>query len=545
MPAVVQIYNFLFKYETYKRGLIIHLLLFLVYTFVQISVYYLIGSRISDEPTRVYYQLNWGKVMVLCLVFHLVLLISIRWKQTKMLTKEYFTEEGSPYNLAIFRIIFFFNLGGHFLFYCTTNLISWSHLPASNKVGLPFIAWLIDLLPVNPSLYYTISVIAGVLCLFVCIGIFTRASILLLIPFAFYVIGVPMFYGKISHHHILLWVPIIFCFSPVSDVLSLDALIRRKKYSEKRASHFKYALPFKMLWLQLAIIYCFAGIIKLWDCGLDWALSDSMINQMQWEWVEQYDKVPAFRLDLYPVLAKFGGLSVIYFEILYFLLILKPSGRIWAFLGAFSLHKVAGYFMYIDFGNLRMVGLSYINWHKFLSYFKTRIKASQITKKETGEISLWKSIIAGKSGPAFAVGLLLVFINFAFSALKIHSFPFSSYPTYSGIVKNEIKIVRMEAYTEEGNEINIKYLGEKAGFRWETFRPFEQKIAYLFESGDTLQVQTKMEEYWMMWNNNVKGLEDVTRVKMILETSSIVPEERSKILKSEYLGTIYPDISKR
>jgi hypothetical protein len=540
MRSIRQFYGFLFEFDSYKRGLTIHLSALFLYSCIFLGIYFVITRTILPDNYKFYYQLILSKLLVVSILGHAALLIVLRWNAFAGLIKAYFTEPGAPYNLAIFRILFFIVLSGQFVFLNATVQVSWTYLPASSRVSLPFMGWLIHHLPINTVLYTTLSYLGGILSLMICLGLFTRYALLMLLPVAFYVLGIPMFFGKMSHDHIWLWVPMILCFSPVSDVLSLDAYFRKNKQNTPAHPHTKYMLPFKILWIQLAIMYTVAGFVKLWDCGLDWALSDSMVNQMQWEWVEHYDLVPWLRIDHYPLIARLGGLSVIYFEILYVLLILKPSGRIWALLGGFSLHKLAGYFMYIDFSSLRLCGLSYINWHKLLTFLGVQFKEPADIPSETDVNTAWHDLKSGITRYTFWLGTGLVAINFLCSAFKIHSFPFSSYPTYSAIVKNTIKIIRMDAYDPQGVLINVKEMGEKANFRWESFRPYEAKIEAVFAQQDSTALHEKMEEYWMMWRNNVKGLDAATRVDMYLESSSIVPEERHKVTRTEYIGTIYP-----
>lgn len=544
MALFSQLIRFFFGFRTYKRGLAIHLLFLLFYSLCFIGVYYFLGCKIHEESTRAYYQRVLSKYLVACMVLHLLLLIAARRKQFALLAKEYFTEKGSAMNLAVFRIMFFFMLAGHFSYVPTTAEISWTYLPHSSRVDLPYMGWLVQNIPIGPLIFQVCAYTSGLLCLLICVGLFTRYALWALIPLAFYVLGVPMFFGKVSHYHILFWLPVFLCFSPVADVWSLDALMRKKRNIVISTSpHIKYILPFKILWLQLAIIYVFAGIIKLWDGGLDWALSESMVNQMEWEWVENYDKVPGFRLDLYPVLAKIGGLCIIYFELLYFLFIIKPSGRIWAFLGAFSLHKLAGYFMYIDFINLRLVQLSYVNWNNMYNRVVLKIKEHRPDDELASTQSTWTTLKAEKVMPTFIVGMIFISLNFVFSALKINSFPFSSYPTYSGIVPNKVQLLRMDAFDSNGVKVDVKAVGSRSGFRWENIRPFEQRIAEIYERKDSVLLKTKLNEYWLLWVYSVPQLKAVTKVDMYLETTSIVPERRKEILKSEYLGTV-PDSAK-
>lgn len=525
--------HFLFDFSSYKQGVLLHLVVLFLYTSVSIALHFLIAYKIAAPAPRTYYQLWLSKMLVVLMLLHLLACIMFRKKQSLQLLHDYFTEKGSAYNLAIFRIVFFYYLGGHLIYQVFKNGITYTYLPQSSRSPIPYMGWVVEHLPVNPGIFTVVSIIGGVLSFMVCIGLFSRQASLLLLPFALYALGVPMFFGKINHYHIFLWVPVICCFSPMADVWSFDALLKKKTSAEPSV---KYMLPFKIIWIQLVIIYVFAGVVKLWDCGLNWALGDNMVNQMRWEWVEHYDGIPAFRLDNYPALAKAGGLLVIFFELLYFFLVLKPSARIWAFIGGSMLHLLSGYFMYIDFSNLRMVAISYIDWEKVAAFLKSRQR-----RVKPVEFGKFDNLVNSKSlRLTFITGMCLVGLNFLCSLFRIHSYPFSSYPTYSGLVTDRISTIRMDAFDANNNAVNVKQLGKTAAYRWETVRPFEMRIAEAYEKGDTVAVKSKLMAYWEMWKNNIKELQKVKRVDMYLETTSVVPEERHKILSVVFLGTLNP-----
>lgn len=527
-----RLYNFLFGFRSYRRGVTIHLLIFFFYSACSVAAYFALESTVLQKDLFFYYQLRLSRWLLGCMLLHLLLVIVLRRQQSKEMARSYFSEKGPAFNLAVFRIVFFFTLAGHFAVYTFQKEISWTYLPAGSRVPLPYIGWLVNSLPITTGLYTACCILAATFSFLVCIGLFTRYAQLLLLPFAFYVLGVPLFFGKLNHHHILLWVPLLLCLSPVADAWSVDALIR-KRSAEPSA---RYLLPFKFLWLQLAVIYFFAGVVKLWDCGLAWALSDNMVNQMRWEWVEHYDHVPAFRLDLHPALAKAAGLCVIWFELLYVLMILKPGGRIWAFATAWAFHLGTGYFMYIDFSTLRMLALSYINWDAIAARFRKRPAAPEAELSEEDKAP-WR---VPATRPAFYTCSALVGINFLCSALSIHSYPFSSYPTYSAMVADSIATIRMDAFDSEGNSVPVKAIARKDRFRWETFRPYELRIAHAYSTHDSAALHFKLNEYWQLWKNNVKGLDHVRSVHMYLETTPLVPEERSRILHTDSLGVVYP-----
>lgn len=520
----------LFSFESFAVGLRIHLCLFCSYLLLFVFGYVQFYSDSNQTPTVS--SVNYSRIFLVVALIHFLVILIIRKKQCLHFLYQFWNEKGSAKNLALFRIFFFFTLAGHFAFYTFQKEISWTYMPHSSRVELPFIAWLIHNLPINPNLYSVLSILAAIFSFMVCIGLFTRQAILLLIPCAFYVLGVPMFFGKINHHHILLWIPLYFCFAPIADAWSLDAFIQKTQVSPSAA----YSRPLKFIWIQLAIIYFFAGWVKLWDCGFDWALSDNMINQIRWEWVEHYDKVPNWRIDHYPALAKFGGLSVIAFELLYFLLIFKKNTRVIALIGATAFHLITGYFMYIDFATLRMIALSYIDWEKLLNTLKAYLKPSNTKSTDFNSLEQYHFNTSNKKALYLSASVLL--LNFIFSFFSIHSYPFSSYPTYSAIAASEITTLRMDAYTSENKKVDVKLIAQQNKFRWETMRPYEITIAKLYKEKDTTLMKQKLMEYWLIWKNNLKQLNQIQHLNLYLETTSIKPEERKIILKTDSLGAL-------
>jgi len=511
-----------------------------IYSGVFIGTYFIIYEQSYRANFQWYYQVIISRLLVVTMVFHLVLVLGVKWKDFVQMVRQFFSEKGSSVNLSLFRFVIFWRFGMHFLFYCSTTGSSWASLPYSQRVSLPFLGWLIKWIPIDPQLYEIACIIAGISCLLIAVGFFSRLFLVMLIPFAFYCLGVPVFFGKINHSHIILWVIIIFCYSPVDDALSIKQWIRKRKFDGLAPpDDVKYMLPFKILWLQLSIIYFFAGFVKLWDSGLDWALSDSVIYQMQNEWAEHYDKVPAFRIDRYPWLVKLGGLATIYFELLYIFLILRPKSRIWAFISAFSFHKITGYFFYIDFTELRLVHFSYIPWNKFINFIRNR-KASSIDYSTIPSESTKKSIGSSMIKFGFLCGVLLLLTNFMFSFFRIHSYPFSSYPTYSGLFKNEFVSINMIAYNGSGDVVDVMQQGKDSKFRWESIRPYELEIIRFYNEGSTQTMEEKMQEYWLIWTANIPNLKGVVKVEMFKETTELAPEKRLDVIKRDSLGTIYP-----
>lgn len=527
----------LFNIQNYYKGFAIHIGVMLFYVSLYVIVYYIMEANIEDVETFMWQQKLVSKLLIVTILTHAASFFMFKKEQTIQTIKEFIFEKSSAYNLAIFRIIFFILLINTFKNEVFGSFMQWSHLPDSAKVGLPFIGWLIDWLPITPEIYNTMGIIGLVLAFSGLLGFGTKWTLKLYIPIALYLWGIPCFYGKLNHHHIIVWIPIIFAFSRCSDVLSVDALLRKIRGKFKKPEwSVAYGLPFKVMWLLLGIIYCCSGFHKLWDTGLFWALSENLTRQIQLEWIENYDVISAFRIDQYPTLLKIGGIGVILFEITYPLLLLKPATRILNFLGSWSLHLTAGYFMNIDFAYLRRIHFSLFNWEKWWNWIRRKnISIPKTTEDHISDPKEWNSL---KKYTITYVGMILIGANLSLGILGISSWPFSAYPAYSGIVNENVQIIQMNAIDTNGNEVNVKEIGKGANFRWENIRPFEERIAEAIEKNDTIHLQDKLQAYWKLWNTKVDGLNEVRSVEMYLQKTSLIPEERNIILDSIYLGTI-------
>lgn len=524
----------LFKFENYSKGLIVHLVVLCAYFGVFIAIYYYIQSQGYSKEEFFWRQGLLSQKLIALILLHALVVVIQRRKQSLELVRTYFLEKSSPFNLAIFRIIIFIIILGSIHVEILGNFMDWTSLPHSAREPLPFLGWLIEILPISPELYKVLGVCAYVLAAFICVGFQTRWSLYLFVPIALYLWGVPNFFGKLNHHHIMVWVPMILALSPCGDAFSVDAWLRRLRgKSTDRSERISYFLPLKLIWLLLAVIYVCSGFHKLWDTGLYWALSDNITNQIQLEWVEHYDTVSSFRIDQWPILLRTCSVGVIIMEIVYPLFIFKASTRVLAFISAWTLHLSSGYFLYIDFVHLRLVHLSIINWE--------RIKSGRIWKKKP----LPPSPALGSTAelfriPLFYLGILMVSINLLFGILQINTWPFSAYPSYSSLVEDRVDLLEMYATDRNGKYIDVKQIGQDVNFRWENIRPFEQRIAEQVHQGKTSNLQRSLEEYWLLWATKVRGLEQVSEVQIILKTTPLEPESRHIVLDSIYLGTVRP-----
>lgn len=421
----------------------------------------------------------------------------------------FFFEPQLPFSISVFRILFFSYLG--YVYFISFSMLPTVSLPT--KVGLPLIGWLVDLVPVTPELY-TNFIYAGITCcLFIVVGFKTRFFLILNSICVFYLLATPNFFGKLWHEQLVIWIAWFFMLSRCYDVFSIDSFLKKTPVV-KSAS---YTFPIRFIWIQFGIIYFWAGFYKLWDAGFDWAFGSSMINQVQLEWVQAYDKVPEIRIDLAPIILHIGGLLAIIFELSYIVFVFRPKWRWVSFFGGLLMHNLIGYFMYISF--LTLLQVFYVFFLDFNQFFK------KYKNVRTAELK--------GSNKAFYFGASILVINGFFGMFHIDSYPFSSYPSYSALIPDTLKIIEFRP-----NKINktVHEIGQANYFRWEDYGWLEDNLIKDFEAGQN--VQKRMEDYWAIWVNRNPQLKVCDTIHVYLMERPVAPEGKSKKVCSKKMGSI-------
>ena len=288
----------------------------------------------------------------------------------------FFTEEGDPVNLAIFRIVFFITILG--MYVSGPSVLWFSSLPRQLLIPPVGMGWLLPLLPINQTVAHIASVLFVVCCCTGLIGLFTRSSSFLVVLLGFFVLGIPQFFGKVDHFHHFLWFAGILAASRAGDALSIDAGIAAWKQAKGgllltlRPARV-YALPIRFVWLLIGIIYLFPGLWKVWHCGFAWALSDNIKFQMYTKWLEMDGWSPLFRLDHFPVLYKVGGLATIGFEVSFIFLVLFKKLRPVAAILGLGFHEATDLFMDISFIGLFVFYLTFIDWASLFRFLGRKL----------------------------------------------------------------------------------------------------------------------------------------------------------------------------
>ncbi len=428
----------------------------------------------------------------------------------------------TPYNLAIYRIIFFLILAKTYETYSISKI---QYIEIKPREALPFIGWLIDIMPISKDIYFYACTIGIICCIFLLFGLFTRFFLFANAVLVFYIISVPNFYGKLWHSQLPIWISWFMLFAPVSDVYSLDKLFFKRNESLVKSPDYNF--PIKIIWLQIGFIYFWTGFHKLGDAGFDWALSQSMINQVRLEWFEHFDKLPFYRIDQNPLLLYISGIIVIFFELNFWVFLFHHRLKYLSILGGLLMHNLIGVFMYISFEALQVQYVVFINYEKLLLCLKRIIIIIPVKENfEKLKITVNKKLVI--------FSLIIFSLNFLFGLFQINSFPFSVYPSYSEIIESEKEYLHYVILDNDKKNIDIWKLAKQSDFRWEDFTRLEYAIIKKYHDQkiiDTLAI----EKQWKWWANHLPELKSADTIDVYIYKRSLNPDLAKVILDKHYL----------
>lgn len=316
-----------------------------------------------DQPGA---RLILSRIVLLGVGTQLLVLASRQQHWVLNIVHRFFTAATHPINLAVFRIVFFWSL---FNSVDTSQIVWFSQLPPELKFAPTGLGWLLNNLPINQTLAEVSSTSLRVFCLTAMIGFFSRTSATLTVILGFYALGIPQFFGKVNHYHHLIWFAAILAASRCGDMFSCDAVWAAWRRANRGAiappgPAQAYALPLRIIWLLIGVIYFFPGFWKVCLAGFDWALTDNFKFQLYQKWLELDGWFPGFRLDQYPSLYRSAALGAIVFELCFIFLIFFPRLRILAALGGITFHSMIQIFMRIDnFWTLQASYVAFFNWN--------------------------------------------------------------------------------------------------------------------------------------------------------------------------------------
>src|SRR5215467_561070 len=228
---------------------------------------------------------------------------------------------GWAFNLAVFRIVYL--TAG--VLPLAIDTFQWTRhaLPGLHPVlwqPVSFFRWLPLGVIADPGLGQALAAILVGLVVLGALGVRTRLMLGLATVVALYVLGLPQNLGKVHHHHNAVWFLAILAASPSGAVLSVDAVMRRRRGEDAGAPGGALA-ALRYVWALMAAIYLFPGLAKLVAAVVDgWASAEHqrLVLWNKWWQLEWYGStiVPLIRADGLPdFVLTAGALTVIVGEV--------------------------------------------------------------------------------------------------------------------------------------------------------------------------------------------------------------------------------------
>jgi hypothetical protein len=342
--------------------------------------------------------------------------------------RAYLSERGSALNLALLRILTCVLLlvnAPRFQFVTT--------LPPTLPFPPPGFGWVVDLIPTSPAVVGSLWCAFIAACLCGALGLWSRASLWVAGLLSVYLLGLRYCFIKVDHDLIHLpYAALLLANSRCGDVLSLDWLRRRDGNwawfrHDARVELNEYALPLHYLWLLIGLGYFFAGFWKVALCGLDWAFSDNLRNQLWENWACRVDFQPLFRLDRYPLLCRFSAFATLVFELGFVFALLFRRLRPWLFLVGVPFHAGIALIMGLNFWPLMAYYPTLIDWGRLLGPPGEPVAAPAPNRRLHG------------LGLGLAAGVTLA------GLAHLNSWPFSVMPTFAEMAPTTVPVIRITA----------------------------------------------------------------------------------------------------
>ncbi len=339
------------------------------------------------------------------------------------------------------------------------DVAGWTPARWSVPEGL---GWFVSFVPISES--WARGAQAAVLfsAVLAALGVYARPALALLALSAFYLFSIAQLAGFVWHDMHLLWFTVVLAVSPSADVLAWDAT------RPMATRHIRYALPLWTVRVLLGVIYFFPGFHKLWESGLDWALSDNLLNQLHWKWT-QHGVLPPLRIDRVPGLLQAGGLFVLAFELAFLPLLFWRRARPWLALTGLSFHLMSEWVFRIPFASL---WLCYVVLFDAVPVFErvqrwlARFRAAR-PKDVPDEPN-------GSSAPSFGTRAALpwiVAISLVGAATlqgargQMRAYPFACYPTFQWRAGPLMPDLGLEVVLPDGTTRDLTHARSPSGYR--------------------------------------------------------------------------------
>ncbi len=398
--------------------------------------------RLKSPSTRnlEFYITELPKYINRIIFLSIYILIStyILFRNNSKIFKHFFLAKESGLKLAILRIIVL-----SFILVSNFPLSVNTLVKLTETATVPPFGWsneIIDFL-IQPDLAYVLGFLFTFFCIGALLGFFSKFMLWGATITGFFVMGIPQFFGKIDHYHILWHLLLLLSVSPAGNCLSIDSW-RKNQSQVNLQKTIEYGLPIRVVMILIGLVYFFPGFWKYIFSGLEWAFSENLALKMHSKWIDYNGWLPSFRIDRYPFLYQSAAFATLIIELGFiFALFFKKTRYIFA-LSALMFHLSVFYFMKINFFSLVILYTVFIDWNRVFSF---------ISKYTNVRLSNNESLSIQAYSKSKLIGILLITGNLLAGSLLINSWPFAVYPTFASIETSTIPsiLIRAENNDEE------------------------------------------------------------------------------------------------
>ncbi len=380
----------------------------------------------------------------------------IHFEKSRRHIFSYFQHAQAPETLTLFRIVVFALLLWRVM---VTPSMFFSGL--SPHLLVAPIPWqpLIHFIPINPLLAELAFYGLITMSVFGFIGLFTRTVTWIALFLSIYYFGIPQFYGKVNHCHHLIWFLMILAVSPGADIWSVDAWRKRGKmaFLKSIAPAKRYALPIRIVWLLVGIIYFFPGAWKVLTSGLAWFSDDSFRHWIYFLTHLAGKDTVVLQIDQYPLLLTATATVAVLFELSFIFAVFSERMRgVWA---------VAGILFHLSIGVIGDIWFLDL-WLLYFVFFDVG-KVRWISHSRANATSIMLFVNESKAiRPIALVGGILLCLNIAFGAGRmVEAWPFSCYPLFATTGPETIRQLSFHGRLNGSDslELDIDLLREKIG----------------------------------------------------------------------------------
>jgi hypothetical protein len=290
-------------------------------------------------------------------------------------TSQFFFDETGPQGLAFVRIVFFAFVAWKVF---NTNLSALATAPAALWDPVMVFGWLAEP-PFSGEFLNAVQLALFAACVCCALGLGFRLFSLAAVPLALIHYGLPNCYGKISHGTTMTVLAIaIFAMSHAAAAWSLDAWFDRRRGIPRPLASGEFTWPLRTLQALFAVVMCAAGISKLRTSGLEWALSDNLLNTMlRRHYQNGADLGGSISLTLvhYPWLCKVLAAGSLFIELTAPLALFSRRYR-WFVIPSLLGMQIGIYLtMDIRFSHFMLLYIVWVDWNAVFTWVEARISA--------------------------------------------------------------------------------------------------------------------------------------------------------------------------